>query len=70
MGSSCSTPRDSGRFDTARVGVKEDLARAVADWVGRPRGMIVEVACERRESPALRSQLIARAVAAVDGSVR
>jgi 2-succinyl-5-enolpyruvyl-6-hydroxy-3-cyclohexene-1-carboxylate synthase len=56
-----------GGFDTARVAGEGDLPRAVADWAARPRGMLVEVACDRRESADLRARLIARAVAAVDG---
>jgi 2-succinyl-5-enolpyruvyl-6-hydroxy-3-cyclohexene-1-carboxylate synthase len=59
-----------GGFDTARVTSDGDLERAVADWAARPRGMLVEVACERRESAELRARLIADAVAAVDGSAR
>lgn len=56
-----------GGFDAVRVAGEGDLARAVADWVARPRGVLVEVASERRESADLRARLIARAVAAVDG---
>jgi 2-succinyl-5-enolpyruvyl-6-hydroxy-3-cyclohexene-1-carboxylate synthase len=55
-----------GRFDTRRVTGDGDLARAVADWAARPRGMIVEVACDRQESAGMREQLLARAAAAVD----
>lgn len=56
-----------GGFDTARVARDGDLARAVADWAARPRGMIVEVACERRESADTRARIITAAVAALDG---
>jgi 2-succinyl-5-enolpyruvyl-6-hydroxy-3-cyclohexene-1-carboxylate synthase len=58
-----------GGFDAVRVARHGDLTRAVADWAASPRSMIVEVACERRESADERARLISEAVAAVDGSV-
>jgi len=57
-------------LDTASVVSEGDLDRIVADWAARPRGMIVQVACERRESADLRATLIAEAAAAVDRNIR
>ena len=57
-------------LETARVASDGDLDRIVTDWAARPRGMIVEVASDRRESADLRATLIAEAAAAVDGSIR
>lgn len=57
-------------LETARVASEGDLDRIVTDWAARPRGIIVEVASDRRESADLRATLIAEAAAAVDGSIR
>jgi 2-succinyl-5-enolpyruvyl-6-hydroxy-3-cyclohexene-1-carboxylate synthase len=57
-----------GRFDTACVAGDGDLARAVADWAAKPRALIVNVACDRRESTAVRDRLIAGAASSVEGS--